>query len=408
MILEVNNTFDERHMYLLRPAADLTGTTPSVKGGAEPSNSPEPSFDGVVSDAIADLGKSTRFVNSWPKEFHVSPFNSRKGAYSLVAYDPLFPSMSGQGGVNNTITLQSSKAHSKLVARIFSQGRPLDPTTMNAWQKFKFLASWWWVGFITFPRIVREAGKLFFKRKLHVWFRPEPSNTSIGRNADSTEQFLEASFRNYLRYLVKSAKSPLIVKYKAAGISDSQEESMRSDVVSNDPSASNTLEFKVLTPVFYSRFVHYAHDLEALCSEFSDSETIWLSQPSLLPQLVLKKPLPPQLLASWTDYIFFKSIQKFRQRPSPIDNPKTSSSGKGPENVIKGTKSDIRTFRLSGMDGYVLAQGTKAEQKIYRAQVLKVFISNYVALGNIDILRAEVFVLKCIVAWAMAGYIMMT
>jgi hypothetical protein len=60
------------------------------------------------------------------------------------------------------------------------------------------------------------------------------------------------------------------------------------------------------------------------------------------------------------------------------------------------------------MDGYVLAEGTRAEQKIYRAQVLKVFISNYVALGNIDILRAEVFVLKCIVAWAMAGYIMMT
>jgi Protein of unknown function (DUF1365) len=86
MILEVNNTFDERHMYFLKPSED----------------SPE--------------------------------------------------------GIS----------HSKLVARIFSEGLPVDPQTMSTWHKLKFLLSWWWVGLVTYPRIVREASKLFFRRKLHV------------------------------------------------------------------------------------------------------------------------------------------------------------------------------------------------------------------------------------------------
>jgi hypothetical protein len=63
-------------------------------------------------------GEITKFTNSWTKDFHVSPFNSRKCEYSLVAYDPLHPTMNGKGRIENTITLKSSKAGSKLVARL--------------------------------------------------------------------------------------------------------------------------------------------------------------------------------------------------------------------------------------------------------------------------------------------------
>jgi hypothetical protein len=57
-------------------------------------------------------------------------------------------------------------------------------------------------------------------------------------------------------------------------------------------------------------------------------------------------------------------------------------------------KSDIRTFRLSAMDGYILAEGTLAEQRKYRTQVLKLFISDRVALGNVDLLKEGLFILK--------------
>ena len=54
---------------------------------------------------------------------------------------------------------------------------------MGLHDTIRFVSLWWWVGFVTFPRIVKEAAKLFFKRKLHVWYRPEVLHTSIGRTA---------------------------------------------------------------------------------------------------------------------------------------------------------------------------------------------------------------------------------
>ena len=55
------------------------------------------------------------------------------------------------------------------------------------------------------------------------------------------------------------------------------------------------------------------------------------------------------------------------------------------------------------MDGYILAESTLAEQKKYRMEVLKLFISDRIALGRVDLLKAELFLLKCLMAWALAG-----
>ena len=189
MILEVNNTFDERRVYFLKGTdldngvcGDENGDPTTGKlclSGSQSQNPPAESVPG-------------RFMNSWPKDFHVSPFNSRKGAYSLSASDPFFPhsKVSAAAFINNTITLSSSKQHPKLVARVFSSSHSIDPCKLDGWGIFKFIATWWWVGFVTFPRIVREAGKLFFQRKLHVWFRPEVLKDSIGRNETEDEKYI--------------------------------------------------------------------------------------------------------------------------------------------------------------------------------------------------------------------------
>ena len=42
---------------------------------------------------------------------------------------------------------------------------------------------------MTFPRILREAGKLFWRRGLHVWYRPEVLESSIGRNETEDERY---------------------------------------------------------------------------------------------------------------------------------------------------------------------------------------------------------------------------
>ena len=168
MILEVNNTFGERRIYFLRQSLSINVKT-------------------YVGDQSFENSPSAQFTDAWSKDFHVSPFNSRKGSYSLTANDPFFPNMTGSLPVSNTITLNSSKQHAKLIARVFSTEPSLNPSTFGYWQGFRFIASWWWVGFVTFPRIVREAGKLYFRRKLHVWYRPEVLNSSIGRQATADE-----------------------------------------------------------------------------------------------------------------------------------------------------------------------------------------------------------------------------
>lgn len=191
MILEVNNTFDERRIYFLKNTSDMG----IIKDAVSPNDkSKDGDCDNVEKPASAEVyganQNSAKFINKWAKDFHVSPFNSRKGSYTLNAYDPFFPQLSGGGSVNNTITLSSSKDHVKLVARIFSTQDSIDPSSLGSWEKLRFVATWWWVGFVTFPRIVREAGKLFFRRKLHVWYRPEVLKDSIGRRETADEMYL--------------------------------------------------------------------------------------------------------------------------------------------------------------------------------------------------------------------------
>ena len=202
MILEVNNTFDERRVYLLKGTeldngicGDENGDPTTGKLGLSGSQSQKSWAENV----------SGRFIKSWPKDFHVSPFNSRKGAYSLSASDPFPPHSKGCAAalVNNTITLSSSKQHPKLIARVFSSSDGIDPCKFDGWDVFKLIAAWWWVGFVTYPRIVREAGKLFFRRKLHVWFRPEVLKDSIGRNETEDEKYIYAQ-PSFLQLLIVS------------------------------------------------------------------------------------------------------------------------------------------------------------------------------------------------------------
>ena len=184
MILEVNNTFDERRLYFLKDShLEATPTINDLESLSGKRGSQQAHKAAYQEATERCFENTTNFASSWSKDFHVSPFNSRKGSYTLSAYDPV-----SRGKVNNTITLNSSKGHPKLVAKIISKGNFIDPCEMGAVAILRVVATWWWVGFVTFPRIVREAAKLFFRRKLHVWYRPEVLPESIGRKGIGEEK----------------------------------------------------------------------------------------------------------------------------------------------------------------------------------------------------------------------------
>lgn len=240
MILEVNNTFDERRMYLLQ----LSGS-----------------------------GTDERFRMKWQKDFHVSPFNDREGDYSLLAIDPFAievghePLPAGAGpGVDNTITLSSPEpdARPKLVARVHSVTESFDPRRLSYFQKATFMARWCWTGFLTNPRILREARLLWTRRKLPVFFRPEVNVGSIGRQEISEETVLE---RGFIEWLQRAAtRNCLRIGYNsAAGTTRGQRVVLDANGTRQPSHEAEQCDFdlEILTPEWYSELAR-ASDVRAV------------------------------------------------------------------------------------------------------------------------------------------------
>lgn len=196
------------------------------------------------------LKPTNTFKSQWPKDFHVSPFNSRKGNYSLLSTNPF--SDPNRCTVNNTITLLSSKSHVKLIARIFSVGESIDPTSISKFSLFYLLLRWCLTGFLTFPRILYEAFRLFFQRRLYVWYRPEVYSTSIGRKETESEAVGEEVFRSYLDNCVRLYGKPVRLIYR----SHRNEFHSFSSTGGGGQGEEVQLEMKILTPQFFSDLVN--------------------------------------------------------------------------------------------------------------------------------------------------------
>lgn len=389
VILEVNNTFGERRPYFLKQDDDTADRIEELLDAAA---------NGESTSIKNDATLRTTIKKSWPKDFHVSPFNSRKGSYSMAAHDPLSPRMQGTGPVVMNINLVSSKGHGKMVARLFPEAPTIDPSIMSWVSKAKFFVGWWWVGFVTLPRVMVEAVRLFFKHGLHVWFRPEPLKGSMGREPDAIEQTLEPIFRRYLRHIVEQSTASLAIRYVPPGFTEDAAETILTPAAREKKGEVEELVLKILTPAFYSRFVYYAHDLEAFLCEFQDNATISISRPDLLPKVVLKKPAPPLQSFSYLNFAYFKAIQHLRRRPARLERPLTSSAPSAPE----AQAVDIRNFRISPMDAFVLSHETPTTQVAYRGSVLKLFLADRLSLGLVPLLEVQRLLVQVCFAWILA------
>ncbi|KAF1848946.1 uncharacterized protein K460DRAFT_304585 [Cucurbitaria berberidis CBS 394.84] len=375
MVLEVNNTFGERRMYL------LDGSSPP----SPPRTSGSQSFP--VSEQseseLPDVVKA-RFTDVWTKDFHVSPFNSRKGSYALKALDP-FPYVSYDAPIiDNTVTLKSSKDHAKLVARLYSTGQALDPSQLGFLGTVRLVSSWWWVGFVTFPRILREATKLFFSRKLHVWLRPEVLTSSVGRFPTASEITLHGVFKDYLIHLVHGIEDPFCITMKGA-IPDIPTETVMTRLEGGHDRAMTNIEIRVLTPAFYSRLVHYSFTSEAFDREcvFTDerNRTLWVCRPQLLAALLLEKTTLqrqgkglPVVNRSYLDELRWAVMRKLRCPPA---DPVYSVT---PRNSAFNV-DDIRSRPYSELDNFVRSSKGRLYAGEYRRVVTKLFLAQRFCLG---------------------------
>ncbi|PYH99296.1 hypothetical protein BO71DRAFT_314310, partial [Aspergillus ellipticus CBS 707.79] len=362
MILEVNNNFGERRMYLL-------GSPPGTPDDA-----------GIADPGDLSPTKPHRFTSRWPKDFHVSPFFPREGmTYTISTADPLLPCAQGcEQPIDSRIVLISSADRVQLIASIRSEGSAIRPAALSAYGRYRLLLSWGWVGMITEPRIFFQAAILHLWRKLKVWYLPEPLDETISRRANAMECVFETFFRGYLRYLVENSARALTVRYHAAGL-DRPVEIMQSPSarqISGEP-ADRVVEFRALRPDFYTSFVGRALPAEAVFGALAESSLLRVSRMDLLQEICGEpKSLLGKVQLSFSDGVLYQIINWTR----------------------KGTEESAG---LSAMDYYVLTCCSHAEQRNYQNNLLQLLLCPYIAFGSVGALQAEVFVAKLALLWAL-------
>ncbi|KAH6968574.1 hypothetical protein HG530_013455 [Fusarium avenaceum] len=243
-------------------------------------------------------------------------------------------------------------------------------------------------------------GTYFLEYFVLRWWSPRKPGSlsfSIGRPANKTERVLEGAFRQYLKHLVEKSPTPLAVRYIPSGVAETSDEVLMSQTTG--PSESiNEIEIKILSPAFYSRFVHYAHDSEALFCELAESCTFWTDKPELLIKVFLKKGSAPLHASSLIDFTYFQLIKSLRRRPNKIEKPSAAAS-LSPQGV------DIRGFRMSSMDAFILAQDDVELKKAYRTAVVRLFMADHLTLGSMRLLGMIESVGRVGISWVVASLI---
>jgi hypothetical protein len=304
--------------------------------------------------------------------------------------------MDGWRGLDVTVTLNSSKGHPKLVARLCSEGPAVDPAALGLLGRSTFLARWFWVGFATFPRIFKEAVVLLYRRKLRVWDRPEPLPGTLGRRATSVETGLEACFGKYLEALVRRSAKPLSLKYCTGGLLSATEATFTSSCGggTHPQHDDQTLKVRILTPAFYSRFVQYVDGLDAMTAEFHDHGTVWVDKPELLPDVFTDTSVTPQSMG-FLDLVFAGLVRHMRQRPTRI--PPVST----PADPPRAPPKDVNA--LSSMDAYMSSCGDGQLKRQYQWAATRQLVADCYLMGRVDWLDRVTDIARVGFAWACAS-----
>ena len=373
MILEVNNTYDERRAYIVF-------------------RDPPPELGAPAEQATVEGYRA--------KDFYVSPFNSRKGHYSVLSSDPLGPEMNGIRGIDVKIGLHSSRGHPKLIARLVSEGPAVDPTALSLSSKLAFLMEWSWVGFATVPKIVKEAIVLLYRRKLNMVDKPEPLIGTLGKRATSIEKTLEECFRQYLESVVHNSRTPLSLKYSASGLL-SEAEMICTSHHNADSQAYEHLELRVLTPKFYSRFIQYNNSLEGISSELREHKTIWMNKPELLHVIFFRSRfarLGPNSV-SFSNFLFSALVMQLRRQPPKalID----SDLAERPQTVPSSYKNEGAD--VSSLESYLMMQPENGLNMPYKSAMIQQLIADRFFKGRVDWLERGILAARLGIALAFAS-----
>jgi hypothetical protein len=115
--------------------------------------------------------------------------------------------------------------------------------------------------------------------------------------------------------------------------------------------------------------------------ELVESRTLWVDRPDVLPKIFLQSP--PLHSSNILDFVAFKLIQNLRRRPDIIHRSKTSA-----EAASASTRPvDIRNFRISAMDAFILGHDDSRLRHMYQAALIQLFLAERFFSGYVEVAR---------------------
>ena len=188
----------------------------------------------------------------------------------------------------------------------------------------------------------------------------------------------------------------LPLKYTSAGSGSKREETFYPESIATVPDKFKTdgIQFKVLTPLFYSSVVRFAHVSEFIYSEelrHDDKQrTFWTSDPRKLIQLLGEKQIVESSRSNphadnWWSQVHWAILRLLRRSPQ---HSVLKEVPQRPESLGFPAYHDIRSFRLSALDQFVLSSCKRSQAEEYRTAVSTLLLSDYITFGNPELIDA--------------------
>lgn len=179
---------------------------------------------------------------------------------------------------------------------------------------------------------------------------------------------------------------------------------------------------RITTPAFFSRFVHYAHTLEALDREGMTASplnrTVEIDNMILLSRMIKDQPrfaseaspkveraigLSPSIVERWRWRILQALRCPVAEQAYPFNHILRPPGSSAPVSSDMATRkpefaiTDIRTFGLSALDRYM--QGKEAMAGSYRRAVTRLFVAERFALGQVWLVKLLDLVARAALIW---------
>ena len=179
MIMEINNSFDEKRniLFRVRPCQPVPGDQkPCSDQGDQPH----------VSAAL--------YTGSWKKEVFASPFERVEGRIAEKLLDPLQQVHLVSGETMMKTSALSDEGKVKFVTRISFDGKPIDPTQATFTQLVRIFLRWTTPSFLANPRIIFQAMRLhYYVGTMKMKNKPVIRPGSVPRHATRSEKYAVVS-----------------------------------------------------------------------------------------------------------------------------------------------------------------------------------------------------------------------